>query len=175
MLAIGLCVLAALVAVVGFTGVDDVAAHSDQGLMTVEATPENERTIAVTATVRYVNDGDAVPSATVRASATNRAGQTTTPVTLVHERDGRYRGAITVPTAGEWQIAARSEGPIATASTSVLVTERTAPSTAGAPPTTDRGDRDEGDDDDSGIRIAAVAVIVVVLGAAAAIVVRRRR
>lgn len=171
MLAIGLCLLAALVAVVGFTGVDDVAAHSDQGLMTVEATPEDERTVAVTATVRYVNDGDAVPSATVSASATNRAGQTTAPVTLVHEREGRYRGAITVPTAGEWQIAARSEGPIATASTSVLVTERTAPSTIGAPPTTDR---EEGDDDDSGIRIAAVAVVVVVLGAAAAIVVRRR-
>jgi hypothetical protein len=178
---IALAVLAALGAsTLGFVG--DAGAHSDQGLLAVEATAHEGRRITVTARLRYANDGDPVSSAEVSAFAANAADEATAPVPLASEGEGRYRGAVEVASEGEWTIVVQSQSPEATARASVVVNPAppaTAATTARTPISDENSsasDRDDSSDEGSDDAIWAVLAIVIVLaGVAALVVVMRRR
>src|SRR5215207_7259989 len=119
-------------AVLGIGGVNDAEAHSDTGILSVEATPgPDERTVIVNVTLKYDNDGDGATGATVTAFATNANDDATAPVTLAEVTRGIYRGSLDVPFPGTWTVNARSDAPVATATVEI-----TQPVVTTEPPTT---------------------------------------
>src|SRR5881392_3089705 len=85
----------AAVALFWMLGIESAGAHSDQGVLAVEAATAPEgRTVAVTAILKYVNDGDAVTGADVSVFATNAADEATAPATLTDVGLGGYQGSL---------------------------------------------------------------------------------
>ena len=161
---------------------DEAEAHSDQGLLSVEATTDDTgRRIIVTAKLTYANDGEPVSSADVSAFASSAADESTAPATLTPEGAGRYEGTLKVPSGGEWIVVVRSEQPMATANAPVVLPVDTPTTTTVAPTTTAELDRHESasptprDDDDGNSTPRLVAVVVIVCSVLASIVVVLRR
>jgi hypothetical protein len=153
----------------------DAGAHSDQGLLALTAEAAMDaRVVLLVATLKYANDGDVVPNALVTAAASNAAGETTPPLTLHDEGEGRYRGELGLPSDGAWNVTVRSEDPVASASASVTVKTRPPSSTPANRPV----DTDDGDDGDDGsnllVRGGALVAVVAVAGVLSALVRRRR-
>ena len=149
----------------------DAGAHSEQGLLALTAeAAADARVVSLVATLKYANDGDVVPNASVTASATNAAGESTAPMTLLDEGEGRYRGELVLPSDGTWDVTVRSEEPVASASASVSVKTR--------PPSSTPIDTDNGDDGDDGpnllVRGGVVVAVVLAAGVVYAVVRRRR-
>jgi len=156
----------------------DAGAHSDQGLLSIEATADEDRRITITAKLTYANDRDPVRDAEVSAVATNAADEATAPTTLAPNGEGRYEGTLEVPSAGDWNIAARSEKPEAIANTTVIVAvdpPTTASPTTPSTTTAAEGSSDSADDDEGRIETVAVMVTVIALGTSLIIILQRRR
>jgi LPXTG-motif cell wall-anchored protein len=159
----------------------DAGAHSEQGLLAVTAeAAADARVVSVVATLKYANDGDVVSNAVVTTSATNAAGESTAPTTLLAEGAGRYRGELLLPSDGTWDVTVRSEEPVASAGASVTVPAEPPPSTTAAPSSTlvlrpvDTATND--DDSGSGLLVGGGVVVAVVLVAGGGyLLVRRRR
>src|SRR3954463_5380606 len=151
----------AFVALVGMLGIESAGAHSDQGVLAVEAAtaPEGHK-VAVTAILKYVNDGDAVTGADVSVFATNAADEATAPVTLTDVGLGGYQGSLKLPAAGTWTLHVRAEDPAASETTTVTVTDQGDQTLGNVPSVPEPVDSD---DDDSTIRIFAIAVIAIAL------------
>jgi hypothetical protein len=157
----------------------DAGAHSEQGLLALTAeAAADARVVSLVATLKYANDGDVAPNAVVTASATNAAGESTAPLTLRAEGEGRYRGELVLPSDGKWDVTVRSEQPVASASASVTVSARPPSSTTPAPTSTlvlRPVDTDDGDDGPNLLVRGGVVVAVVLAAGVAYAVVRRRR
>jgi hypothetical protein len=155
-------------------------AHSAEGILGVEATPAPEaRAVMVSATLKYANDNDPAPGATVSVVATDPTGGAIAPVTLRDVGLGGYQGTVDLPAAGTWTLTVTAADPAATATTTVTIEDQAEdppePAPTTATPDPNPGGSDGAADDDSTIVIVAAVVIVGVLIAAAAIVLNRRR
>jgi hypothetical protein len=157
--------------IVGIGGFGDAGAHSDTGMLSVEASPgPDDRTVKVSAVLKYVNDGDPVTGADVTVFAANSNDEATAPSTLTDVGLGGYQGTLKLPSAGSWTLNVRAENPAATSTTTVTVVDEG----DAAPDPMSTGAASD-DDDESTIQIVAVVVIAAAVLASAIVLLRRRR
>lgn len=171
-----------------------VAAHSDEGQMTVVSATESEpMTISVEAGLVYAGDQHLAEEAEVWVDASTEGTQLE-PVQLTRSGEGSsvYSAQFPVPTAGEWTLSLESTNPEATAqatvtvqgqpvqSTTTSVVAPTSETTTSSPATddTETAAATEDEDEDDGLSSVVIALVVVgvlVLGAAGFAIAQRRR
>jgi hypothetical protein len=158
------------------------SAHSDTGILAVEALPPAADTSAVTVRARLVYDNDmhGVPGVAVTATGIGPDGAALAPTVLGDVGEGEYESVIAFPAPGAWTLTFSSLAPAATAELAVDVAETgpatTVPSTDPPDSTTTPGDEGGGDDEDDPPAFLFVALgVIVVAGITATVVVLRRR
>jgi hypothetical protein len=164
-------------------GTSVAAAHSDQGLMEVTATPGAQPLSAeVRAKLVYANDRDPVSSASVTVEAIGPAGEVLS-VPLASQGEGVYTGVVQLPAPGSWQFRATAGTPSAVAET---VFEASTSPTTTSPAAVDAVDRESvpvvdrsggSDGGGSGWFVPAMfglIIVIVVVGFAVAWSRRRR-
>jgi hypothetical protein len=93
-----------------------VAAHSTQGLLTLDAVRGREPlTVEVRARLVYVNDGHPASNGAVTVEALESSGAAVPPQPMAREGDGVYTAVMVLPTPGAWTLRAAASDPDASA------------------------------------------------------------
>jgi hypothetical protein len=104
--------------VLAFLWTSEVAAHSEQGLLTLDATASRQPLAAeVRARLVYVSDGHPASNASVTVEALGPNGLTVPARAMTSEGDGVYTSSVVLPTSGPWTFRAVASDPSATAET----------------------------------------------------------
>jgi hypothetical protein len=174
--------------VVGFA---HAAAHSEFGLMTLDAVGGAEpQSAALRARVVYANDREPVSTATVTVEGTGPGGAVLAPVPMAGGADGVYTVTVRLPASGDWTFRAAATAPEATAEAGFTATAPPSTTVPASPSGGGDGAQATGRSagsaasaaadagDGAGWPVPVAIVALVVLGLATAVVVvrgRRRR
>jgi hypothetical protein len=160
-------------------GASPVMAHSDTGLLVLEATGSaGPPGVQVRARLVYANDRDPVSSATVTVEATGPNGTAVPPRPLESEGNGVYTAVLALPVAGSWTLRATSLAPEASAevrfeaAAAPATTTTTNSTTTTAPPRATGPVRASASVDDDGrggwfLAAGAITLIGVLIAASA--------
>jgi hypothetical protein len=144
------------------------SAHSDDGLIVVEAREtDDETTVEVRARLTYANDGDPASGATVTVEGTGPSGEVLAPQPLSPDGAGIYAAVVALPATGTWKLRVVAVGPSAVGEVGFTTRSEDAATTTSSPPATPDDPTTIATDSgssDSWLLPAAVVLIGVILG-----------